>query len=115
MTGRTLRRTNIWPQDYEATRMVDGLVLKWTHCKPSEDVGSGSNADTNHAVDPAEKPPVTVRLGMNLHTLPSISYQKGHSLELSHHRGQHFSQLVHGWVAITGNKSSMNINMYVYA
>ncbi len=35
-----------------------------THCKAGEDVRSCSDADANHAVDPAEKPPVTVELEM---------------------------------------------------
>lgn len=38
---------------------VDALVLMGTHRKAAEDVRSCSHADANHAVDPAEKPPVT--------------------------------------------------------
>lgn len=36
---------------------------------------------------------------------------RGHSLELSQHRGQHFSQLVHGWVTITAETyHRLNLN-----
>lgn len=36
-----------------------------TYCKAGEDVCSCSHTDANHAVDPAEKPPVTEGLEMN--------------------------------------------------
>lgn len=45
-------------------RMAGCLVLVWSYCKAGEDVGSCSHANTNHAVDPAEKGAVTVGLEM---------------------------------------------------
>lgn len=78
-----------------------------THCKAAEDVCSSAHADADHAVDPAEKPVVTVGLEGNsqfMHiNIDQLSTWGGHSLELSHHRGQHFSQLVHGRVAIAAD------------
>lgn len=38
----------------------------------------------------------------------------GGLLKLSQHRGEHFSQLVHGGVAITGDKSHTYTYRYVY-
>lgn len=85
-----------------------------THSKAGEDVGSSTDADPDHAVDPVEKPAVNARQ----HPINAYHHRSGcgsvfervclgveaHSLELSHHRRQHFSQLVHSWVAVTAGK-----------
>lgn len=50
---------------------VVGVVMA-THSKAGEDVGSGTDADSDHAVDPAEKPAVNPPSALNLCILASI-------------------------------------------
>lgn len=73
-----------------------------THCKAGEDVSSSSYADADHTVDPTE----TNRYcsdsdKKNTNKTLTSKQQEKCSLQLSHHRGQHFSQLVHGRVMVS--------------
>lgn len=41
------------------------------------------------------------------HLINNYLSARGHSLQLSQHRGQHFGQLIHGWIAIPGHERHM--------
>lgn len=84
------------------------LALTGTYCKAGEDVRSSPHTDANHAVHPAEEQAVSDDLQITSQFM-YIIIDRGHSLELSHHRRQHFSQLVHGWVTVAGDEGNKHI------
>lgn len=84
------------------------LVLAGTYCEAGEDVRSSPHTDANHAVHPAEEQAVSDDLQITSQFM-YIIIDRGHSLELSHHRRQHFSQLVHRWVTVAGDEQNKRI------
>lgn len=124
VTGVTERRTKkgLWGGIKKNCKQqmgwnVDALIRMGTHRKAGEDVCSCSHANADHAVDPVEEPMVTEGLERNSQFMHVIidqpSTKEGHSLELSHHWGQHFSQFVHGWVAITADGWNTRANSWI--
>lgn len=96
----------MWTDKLQFWWSEDVLVVIGTYRKAGEDIRSCSHTNANHTVDPAEETPVTDRLEMNSQFLYIIIDRllTGSLLKLSQHRGQHFSHLLHGWVAITGDR-----------
>lgn len=89
---------------------VEGLMLALTgtYCEAGEDVRTSPHTDANHAVHPAEEQAVSDDLQISSQFM-YIVIDRDHSLELSHHRRQHFSQLVHGWVTVAGDERNKRI------